>query len=84
MALLPKDVQIYPDVVELSKTFENKRTEDLDASMSNFFQKIIDENEKYLKSKSRHLKKGIICILIAFPFCVAFIVLTVASKILNP
>jgi hypothetical protein len=84
LALLPKDVRVYPDVVGLSKTFENKRTEDLDASMSNFFQKIIDENEKYLKSKSRHLRKGIICILIAFPFCVLFIILTVAAKIFNP
>lgn len=84
LALLPKDIRVYPDVVKLSKTFENKRTEDLDASMSNFFQKIIDENENYLKSKSRHLRKGIICILIAFPFCVLFIILTVAAKIFNP
>lgn len=84
LALLPRDFQVYPDVVELSKTFENKKTEDLDASMSNFFQKIINENEKYLKSKTSHLKKGIINILIAFPFCVVFILLTVIAKTINP
>lgn len=84
LTLLPKDLRVYPDVAQLSKTFENKRTEDLDASMSNFFQKIIDENEEYLKSKTKHLKTGINYILIAFPFCVLFIILTVAAKIFNP
>jgi uncharacterized membrane protein len=83
LTLLPRDFQIYPDVAELSKAFESKRTEDLDVSMSNFFQKIINENEKHVKSKTKHLKKGIIYILIAFPFCVVFMVLTVAAKILD-
>jgi hypothetical protein len=84
LVLLPRDFQVYPDVVELSRTFENKRTEDLDASMSNFFQKIINENEKYLGCKTKHLRKGITYILIAFPFCVLFILLTIAAKIFNP
>lgn len=84
LALLPRDFQVYPDIVELSKKFENKKIEDLDASMSNFFQKIINENEKYLKSKTKHLKRSIMCILIAFPLCAVFIILTAATKILTP
>ena len=84
LTLVPKDLQVYPDVAQLLKIFENKRTEDLDASMINFFQKIIDENEKYLKSKAKHLKMGIKYILIAFPSCVLLIIITVAAKIFNP
>jgi hypothetical protein len=84
LALRPRDFQIYPNVADISEKFENKKVEDLHASMSAFFEKIIQDNEKGLKSKTTQLNKGIVFILIAFPFAVAFIILTVITKMLDP
>jgi len=83
LSLRPRKFQVYPDISEIMKKFESRNTEDLHASMSAFFQKIIQENEKKMESKFQQLNKGINFILYAFPFAVAFIVLTVVVKILD-
>jgi hypothetical protein len=84
LALRPRDFQIYPDVSEISKKFEDKQIEDLHASMSTFFEKVIQQNENGLKSKTCQLNKSMISILVAFPFAVGFIVFTVVAKIFDP
>jgi hypothetical protein len=83
LSLRPRDFQIYPDVADMSKKFEDKNIEDLHASMSAFFEKVILQNENGLKSKTNQLNNSLVFILIAFPFAVAFIVLTVIAKMLN-
>lgn len=80
LALKPRLFKAYPEVSELLVKFENKRTEDLHASMSVLFQKVIENNEKDLQAKTNYLKKGIWFILIAFLFSAAFIVLVVLPK----
>lgn len=79
--LKPRFFRAYPEVSELMTKFDEKKTEDLHASMSAFFQKVIKDNEKALQSKTNCLKKSLWLILIAFLLSAASIVLAVIPKL---
>lgn len=81
LGLKPRSFKAYPEVSELMAKFDEKKTEDLHASMSMFFQNVIKDNERALESKTNYLKKSLWLILAAFLLSAAFIVLTVISKV---
>lgn len=80
LGLKPRSFKAFPEISELMAKFHEKKIEDLHASMSAFFQKVIKDNDRALESKTNYLKKSLCLILIAFLLTAAFIVLAVIPK----
>lgn len=83
LALSIRDFRTYPDLSEILKKFEHKRTEDLHISMSSHLQESIRMNEKALKSKTDNLKTSMRLIFVAFIASIIFVIITAVSNTLH-